>query len=133
MTIDSERKAMIDKLKVFMQRIGAIEPQYTDIFGNSVAGMPGRPAASASAANSGVSITLQIRQAASEIAIMYQNYASYPEAIQQFAVKVEELEGLLMVAVTVGVLSTQEADACIAQLHDLRQSIDSGFTDEPAA
>ncbi len=114
---------MDDKLKLFMQRIGSIEPQYTDIFGNSVAGMPGRPAASASAANSGVSITLQIRQLASEIAKLCRSDHSQSVVIDGVNQKADELEGLLTVAVTVGVLSDTEADTCIGLLRDLQQSV----------
>lgn len=119
-----------DALKAFMQHIGMIEPQYTDIFGNGVAGMPGRSGASASAANSGVSITLQIRQLASDIARLCRDRVSATAATAVVAArddligrKADELEGLLTVAVTVGVLSGAEADNCIGLLRDLQLAV----------
>ncbi len=111
-------------LKQFMQRIGAIEPQYIDIFGNGSAGMPGRLAASASSANAGVDIAVQIRQAAVAFARAYESRKRGGPEVEPESRKLEEL---LFVAVTLGVVSQKEADEDIDMLHNLANSRSDGL------
>lgn len=107
---------MSAQLKQFVEHILRITPQYIDIFGNGVPGMTGRSAATAAAANAGTDTTQQLHHAVLEFARAYNDPASDDGAL---AAQAADIEGLLMVAVTLGVLAAKDADQRADELHDL--------------
>lgn len=119
---------MSQQLKQFVSQVLRITPQYIDIFGNGVPGMAGRPAATASAANAGGDTTQQLHKAVIEFARAYQDQDSTWDSGHEpgsdsgksdLQTRADEIEGLLMVSMTLGVLSEKDAGRLIEKLHEL--------------
>lgn len=116
MTDMTDNAKSADELKQFMARILAITPQYSDVFGNGVPGMAGRSAATSGAANAGADVTNKLHHTAIDFARAYADPKSSLAAVQQLS---GEVEGLLMVAVTLGVVSEKDSQLHLDSLDNL--------------
>lgn len=111
---------MADNLKEFVQGVLRITPQYIDIFGNGVPGMAGRSAATAAAANAGSDTVQKLHRSTLEFAKAYQGAYQDKAALHAHAA---DIEGYLMVAVTLGVVSDKDSGHLADQLHDLLETV----------
>lgn len=107
------------QLKLFMDRMMAVNPQYIDIFGNGLPGMVGRSPATSGAANAGTDTVNQMRAKVVDFAKAYVN----PQvALGEVSAVAQVIEGQLNVCVTLGVLAAAEADDLISTMQDLVQN-----------
>jgi len=104
------------RIKKLMDHILAVEPQYIDIFGNTMPGMPGRTAATSGAANAAADVVNDMRQVAIEFAKLYVEPTATEDAKLELAAS--EIEAKLTVCVTLGVLSEEQANKLADEIND---------------
>lgn len=106
-------------LRQFVSKILSIDAPVINLFGGGIPGMAGDSAAVQGATSSGSDVLAQLKDQTFHFAATYEDPTSSSEAVKEIA---NAVEGSILNSSVLSIITGEEADTLIDQLHDIVSS-----------